>query len=93
MTARRGVLALWGSAAILVVASGAAMLNYASRMAESMSGQGVYTQIDWQWASAVSLLISPLFMAALITVLLALIAHATLWRRAHVTQPEQPQES
>ena len=85
MRQRLGLTALWAAAIIFLFSSAAAALRYATLVAENFTDSSGLDAEFWRWLNVINTAITPLLIAALLTAIIAILVHATLWRRKRVT--------
>ena len=87
------VAALWVIAAVLLASSAWFAWSYADVTAvmyvsTDSGGNGVtITDADYRWSQFLSILPVPLLVSGILAVMMALVVHAVLWRRARTTPP------
>lgn len=78
----RVLAALWSLATVLAVLGAAALVAYGELLASNIGQAGSLNDRLWQLINALYAATQPLFLAALLVVLIALCTHALLWARA-----------
>ena len=84
------LVALWVIALALISATALVAWGYgvSAQMRYAGYAQEQFDQPQFAWDSVLGILAAPLLVTSLLAVMMALVAHSVLWRRARLTPSE-----